>query len=234
VTLNKARFSLCRDDGTLDPESGCDVLFNPTEYATTKAAQFAEHAVPGLDAPIVQFVRGQAETMNLDLFFDTSDPGEDGRPRPVTAETDKFYRLVWVRGDKHAPPICWFSWGAVGFPGSFLDEDIGSQRRHGFRCVVDSVQQRFTYFAPDGVPLRAVLTVRLREYRTLSEQLDRLNRQSADHTRYHTVRQRETLAGIAAAVYGDPSGWRRIAAENNLSDPMELAAGTLLVIPPVR
>ena len=34
-----------------------EVQFNPTEYSLSKSNQFAEVAIPGLDSPVVQFVR---------------------------------------------------------------------------------------------------------------------------------------------------------------------------------
>ena len=35
--------------------------FNPTEYQLQKANNFAEIAIPGLESPPIQFVRGSAE-----------------------------------------------------------------------------------------------------------------------------------------------------------------------------
>ena len=49
----------------------------------------------------------------------------------------------------------------------------GNQRRNAFRCIVESVKQKFTLFSPEGVPLRATLTVTLREYRQLPRTLRR-------------------------------------------------------------
>ena len=43
--------------------------------------QFAEVAIPGLDAPIIQFVRGQSETLTLDLFFDSTEKGTVPTPK---------------------------------------------------------------------------------------------------------------------------------------------------------
>ncbi len=52
-----------------------DVQYNPTELAFDKQAQLAEIAIPGLDAPLQQFVRGNAEKLTLELFCDTTDQG---------------------------------------------------------------------------------------------------------------------------------------------------------------
>jgi nucleoid-associated protein YgaU len=52
----------------------------------------------------------------------------------------------------------------------------------------------------------------------------------------HRVVRGETLDRIAAAHYADSTRWRLIAEANAVVDPLEVAAGTLLVIPelPVR
>jgi len=206
------------------------VNFNPTEYTLNKAAQIAEVTIPGLDSPILQFVRGQTETLSLDLFFDTTESGMDDNATSVTTLTDRFYQLVKIDGKTHAPPICFFSWGDQ-FPGQRNYESTGSQQRHGFKCVVDSVRQRFTLFSSQGVPLRATLTVSLKEYKTLAEQIAELNKQSPDHTRVHVVQSGETLSRIAAASYNDPAQWRAVADENRLDDPLHLPPGTILSLP---
>ncbi len=207
------------------------VSFNPTEYTLNKGAQIAEIAIPGLDSPILQFVRGQTESLSLDLFFDSTDGGMDSNATPVTKQTDQFYQLIKIDGKLHAPPVVFFSWGPA-FPGNrTYTSTTGSQLRFGFQCVVESVRQRFTLFSPLGVPLRATLTVSLKEYKTLSEQLNELNLNSPDHTQSHVVQQGETLAQIAADVYNDPTQWRAIADENAILDPLNLTPGLLLQIP---
>ncbi len=233
----KARFTVVRANGSLDRSRRFEAIFNPTEYTLEKRVQVAEHAIPGLDSPVLQFVRGQNETMTFDLFFDTTGDGMGRRARAVTEETDKFFQLVKIDPEVHAPPVCMFSWGpARSFAGSRVPAPIESQarlRRGGFKCVVESIRQRFTLFSPRGVPLRATLTLTLREYKALGEQLRELNLRSTDQTHAHVVRQGETLSSIAAAVYDDPAVWRRIAAWNGLDDPLWLEPGAILELPPI-
>lgn len=228
----KATFQRVGPNGSLGPP--LVVMFNPTEYTLNKGAQIAEVTIPGLDSPILQFVRGQTETLSLDLFFDSTELGMDDTAVPVATLTDQFYQLVKIDGKTHAPPICFFCWGAV-FPGqrsyASLGGGTGSQQRHGFKCVVESVRQRFTLFSPLGVPLRATLTVALKEYKTLSEQIAEINKQSADHSHTHVVQLGETLSQIANEVYEDPSQWRAIADQNAILDPLDLKRGAVLEIP---
>jgi hypothetical protein len=228
----KATFQKVNSDGSLgDP---IPVSFNPTEYTLNKGAQIAEVTIPGLDSPVLQFVRGQSETLSLDLFFDSTENGMDDAATSVANLTDQFYQLVKIDGSTHAPPICFFCWGD-DFPGQrsygSIGGGTGSQQRHGFKCLVESVRQRFTLFSPQGVPLRATLTVSLKEYKTLSEQISELNKQSADHSHTHVVQIGETISQIAYEALEDPAQWRVIADQNALLDPLNLKPGTILEIP---
>ena len=147
----KATFQSVNQNGTLGPPLA--VNYNPSEYTLSKGAQIVEVAIPGLDSPILQFVRGQTESLSLDLFFDSTETGMDDSATSVTELTDPFYQLIKIDAQTHAPPICFFSWGAE-FPGQrdYASLGGGSQQRHGFKCLVESVRQRFYALWPAGRP----------------------------------------------------------------------------------
>lgn len=196
------------------------VQFNPPEYTIGKAAQIAEIAIPGIDAPILQFVRGQTRTLALELFFDTTRLGSTAtKVVDVRLLTDPIALLGRIQPRTHAPPRITFIWG-LGL---------------SFRAIVDNVQQKFTLFNPAGIPVRATLTVGFKEYKTLEEQLKELNLQSADHSKLRVVRERDTLARIAFEEYGDAAMWRLIADHNRhlLTDLRRLQPGMQLAIPAV-
>jgi nucleoid-associated protein YgaU len=210
-----------------------EVQFNPTEMTFAKSAQLAEIGIPGIDAPIQQFIRGQAEKLTLELFFDTTDSGMDAQATSVTTLTDRFYSLVKINSETHAPPVCQFAWNDPSFPGANLPGNYAQQKRLSFRCIVESVSQKFTLFTPQGIPLRATLSVTLREYKSLEQQLKELNLQSPDHTKSHVIKRGETLSGIASRVYNAPAEWRRLAAANGITDPRRLTPGRILEAPPI-
>lgn len=209
------------------------VQYNPTQFTTSKGAQIAEIAIPGIDSPVLQFVRGQNEKVSLELFFDSTKDGMDGSAKSVTEMTNPFYALVKMSGNQHAPTRCRFGWGTE-FPGLINNEGDISAKRKSFDCIVESVEQRFTLFNPEGVPLRAILTLQLREYKSLKTQLEQLNLRTADHTRIHTVQEGENLPQVAYQAYGDAAKWRLIARENNLLDPRKIYPGMTLVLPQLR
>lgn len=207
-----------------------DVQYNPTELSFDKQAQLAEIGIPGLDAPIQQFVRGNAEKLTLELFCDSTDGGTGAGARSVTEETDKFYQLVKIIPERHAPPVVTFLWHHR-FPGDSLGEAWGNQRRNSFTGVAESVRQRFTMFSAEGVPLRATITLVLREFRPIEQQLLELNLSSPDRTHGHLLAVGETLSAIAGRYYDRPGEWRRIADENGIEDPRRLQPGRMLAVP---
>jgi nucleoid-associated protein YgaU len=220
VSLTKAVIEIDpRDRGPKLP-ARITVQFNPAEYSLSKGAQIAEIAVPGIDSPILQFVRGQNEKLTLELFFDTTSDGMGETPvTDVRNLTAPVYQLVKIQSNTHAPPRVRFVWG----------------QGLSFRAIVESIQQKFTVFNPAGIPLRASLAVTFREYKTLEEQLNELNLQSSDHSKQRVVRLHDTLSRIAFEEYGDPGKWRAIADEPAnaavLANPRLLVPGMRLIVP---
>jgi nucleoid-associated protein YgaU len=188
------------------------VLFNPKEYSIEKSNQFQSTTVPGLSTPITQFVSGSAQTLTMELFFDSYEKGED-----VRDYTGKLTALLDIDADLHAPLICKFIWG-----------------KPEFKATLERVSQRFTMFLDSGIPVRATLSVTFKEYKTITEQLQSPPRESADRTKRRVIKQGDTLWLIADREYGDPDLWRPIAEANKIDNPRILEIGKEIIIPPLR
>ncbi len=221
MALTKAKIEILDSDaiGTNLPDRFFEVQFNPTEYTLNKAAQIAEVGIYGIDSPILQFIRGQNEKLSIELFFDTTtESGMGEGARDVRELTKPFYQLVKIQPKTHAPPRIQLTWG----------------QGLSFKAIVESVQQKFDLFNPQGLPLRATLTLSLREYKTLEEQLAELKLESADHSKQRVVKRGDTLSSIANEEYGDPRAWREIVKENpHITNLRKPTPGTLLLIPPL-
>ena len=106
------------------------VKYAPAELTFAKGAQYAEVAIPGLELPVLQFVRGEATTLSMDLFFDSTEGGTGASAQSVTAEVEKFHKLVSIKGDLHHPPLVQVTWGD-DFPGaSFGESEPGRADLH--------------------------------------------------------------------------------------------------------
>ncbi|WP_314849371.1 LysM peptidoglycan-binding domain-containing protein [Treponema lecithinolyticum] len=195
----------------LDTNDEIEVLFNPKEYVIEKKTPWAEQNVFGMDSPPVQFTIGERKRLSMELFFDTSEEKSD-----VRSYTGKMEELMVVNAQEHRPPLLRFSWGTLSFD-----------------CVLEDMVQRYTLFANDGTPLRAILKVVFKEYATAATQLSNTRRESADHTKRLVVREGESLASLAAREYNDAGKWRVIADANNIDDPENIASGTIVELPPL-
>ncbi|MGR9072437.1 MAG: CIS tube protein [Gammaproteobacteria bacterium] len=223
-----------------------EVQHNPTELSLDKSSQLAEIAIPGLDAPLQQFVRGQAEKLSIELFFDSTGEGGTGAGAvSVTKYTDKIYMLGKVESNSHAPPVVTFIWG-FNMSGDHLADAMSrdsialgsapatNQTRYSFTGVVESIRQRYTLFSPLGVPLRATINLVLREYRPLDQQLYELGLNSPNKTHRRMLKNGDSLSGLSGEVYGQPGLWRKIADENAIDDPRRLETGTAVSIPAIK
>jgi len=185
------------------------VMFNPPEYSLEKSNQFAEVDIPGLGSSPLQFVKGNVQTLRMELFFDTTDTGID-----VRTFTEPVVGFTALNAETHAPPKLLFVWGSLAFP-----------------CVLESLTQRFDYFNPAGLPLRARLTVALKGYDLLESLLASIPLESADRVKTWIVKTGDTLQAIAGNEYGDPTQWRPIAQANDIDNPLVLQPGQTLIIP---
>lgn len=243
MNLQKAFFE------NLETKKQIEVQYNPTDLNFSKSAQFAEIAIPGLDAPLQQFIRGGTETLTVELFFDTTDEGMDEQASSVTKLTEQFYELVKQNPKTHAPPRCRFAWGqppkkipntgGIKIPkDAKLPKDKLSLNKavsdapFSFTCIVENIDRKFLLFSPEGTPLRARVTVKLREYQNIKQMVAKL--QTADHTKVTILKRRERLDQIAANEYETSTEWRRIAEANNIDDPRKIPPGTALIIPAIR
>jgi hypothetical protein len=195
------------------PDPLIPLRFNPTEYQLQKGNNFAEIGIPGLESPPIQFVRGSSEKLSAELLVDTSDTLDDVRVRYV----EKLRALMNINIELHAPPIVRFVWDRQVFVG-----------------VLESLNTTYVLFTREGVPIRAKLSVTLKEYRPAAVQVKERPTSSPDFDKNWVVRRGDTLSSIAGAVYRDAGKWRAIAANNGIADPRRLAPGRVLALPRLR
>ncbi len=184
------------------------VMFNPEEYSLDLGNTFAEIGIPGLQTSPIQYVRGNIRNLKMELFFDTYEQKSD-----VRLETRRITALLDKDAAAQAPPILLFSWGSLNF-----------------KCVLEIAGQRFTMFLNDGTPVRATLSVSFKEFEQVKVEIERGLFIGPPTVR--NIIEGDTLSKIAGQVLGDPGAWREIAELNNIDNPLKLAPGLSLIIPP--
>jgi hypothetical protein len=183
------------------------VMFNPEEYSLEQGNEIAEIGVPGLATSPVQYIRGRARTLQMELFYDTYELRSD-----VRAHTQRIVRLLDPDARTHAPPVLLFLMGSFSF-----------------QCVLVEANQQVTMFLPDGTPVRARLSVRFQEYVRLEVETRRGF--FVGPPTLHQIGDGDRLPDLAATYLGDPRRWRELAEANGVDDPLHLAFGAPLVMP---
>lgn len=202
------------------PVKSIKVLFNPTEYTISKSVSWDSEGKKDkrFNAPAIDFGGGGSRQLSLKLFYDVTEPINGRMIRDVREETSKLAQLTRIDRDLQYPPLVRVSWGNApkgsGFP---------------FTGAITSLNQTFVLFSGNGEPLRANIDVTLLEY--INQEMDLLET-DPEMTTYR-VKRGDTLTNITAAMYGEPSQWRRIAEANGIDDPRNLTPGKVLSIPEI-
>ncbi len=205
----------------LDTDDKIEFEFNPTEYTISKTNNWATASTVGENVGELEFSGGNPIELTMALVFDTSLTGEDVQGK----YTSKLWKLTMVNQSnanattgRARPPRCEFRWGG----------------NWSFQAVATTINEKLTLFLPDGTPIRSEMNLTLKQAKDEGEfPFQNPTSGGAVGYRSHTVRQRETLDGIAAAEYGEARHWRYIAEANHIDNPLTLRPGRVLRLPPL-
>lgn len=206
----------------LELEGGQKVpcLYNPESLSVGRRNSWLASPMPGKGVPTLRYAGAAGGWMRVDLCFDTTATGTS-----VTEHTSKVMKLMDVDPqlpgtdpgrNNGRPPTVVFHWGEL----------------HSFRAVVTDIGLGFTYFSASGIPLRADVSLELRQYEDSTAFSKQNPTSGTPHpSRVHRVQPAETLDRISARYLGDATEWRRLAVANGIEDPLALRPGMLLDIP---
>lgn len=207
------------DENHLPKLGGISVpcMFNPYEYTVSKSNTFTEKSKNAADTPHSEFSKSGAQTLKLNLTFDTYETKRD-----VSLQTNQLWKLMMVKtrqfrrqNERVEPPQVAFIWGVFRFV-----------------AFITNMTQKFTLFTNEGVPVRAKVDVTFTQY-TDENDYPGQNPTSGGGPieRIWLVRAGDRLDMIAAEIYRDATKWRMIAEHNDIFNPLVLRPGQRLVIP---
>jgi hypothetical protein len=109
------------------------------------------------NAMALEFTGAEGRGMTLELLFDGFEKNES--PNTVAEKVAVLEKLATIREPdskkdaERIPHKCVVTYKAIG----------------KFVCVIESLTTKYTMFAPDGTPLRATCTVKLKEAGTVTK-----------------------------------------------------------------
>jgi len=204
--------------------------FNPKELKLEDTASWKSSDEQGKPKPLLTYEKGEAASLTMDIIFDTTDQGGtsiQGRIDALRAFLNTSIPVTNAGGQSKRPPYIDFNWKSFKFEG-----------------VCEKVAASVLMFKADGTPVRAKVTVTLKERQvetgngstsiaagasvTLSSMGSMVSGAGVS-TRTTTAQSNQTASQAAAAAGTDVRTLMK--ANPQISDPTDIPAGTQLVIP---
>lgn len=209
----------------LDDNVEYEVMFNPTDYTESIEAMMdspaggrAENPPKNTSNGDSSFYRVTLKDFTIKLPFDTYNTKNHTKEdvRKLTQKIADLVRPTSTGKKTKRPPVCLFSWGKFTYKGT-----------------ITRVDRKFTMFLADGTPVRAELTVNFKTEESPEEKQQ--NRYPEACRKIWIVKGGDRLDLIAHRALKDPNLWRKIAEENDITDPLEFPTiddiGRTLIIP---
>ena len=192
-----------------------EAMLNPTELSCSRKNRYEATQSAQTSRPQQAYVGGDPDKLQVDLLLDGT--GVIGEALPIGPRLESLLLLTRFQGDGHKPYYVHLHWGSFSFRGILTQADV-----------------TYKLFDRFGEPLRAAVKLSLTEALSPKEVAAQDAANSPDLHQTWQVEDGQTLDGIAARVYGDPSMWRPLAAANRLTNPRHVVTGQVLLLPPME
>lgn len=201
----------------VDGGESFEVQYNPKELKFDKPVSWKEHNDQG-QAGALEFQKVTPATIQIELMFDTTKDGSDVRESWVNKLLSLTNPEVTPSDGESAelgkkrPPIVWFFWGNFDFYG-----------------VIESVNATYIMYSYNGNPIRAKVTVKMKEWTPKSDYASSGDSEGYDSTPVVLVQVSggQTLSSVASQ-YGTTA--QQIGEDNGIDDLMGDYSGSSVVV----
>jgi hypothetical protein len=185
-----------------------EVMINPATYSTTTTVVFTEQKkLSKVPPPVLSL-----PTLVLD---GTGVVPCKGTARSVDDQLQALTEVLFDVGqvnDKDAQPVVKVAWGEMRFEGR-----------------AQSMEVKYTLFTPEGVPLRASVTLRL--VAPGQAETDKPQKGKSAKIERQLAAMAGTLSQLCFESYRDPSLDQQVARDNGLTSIRNVPPGTRLTLP---
>jgi hypothetical protein len=213
--LSKLKIIAYPDDRFQEGGTSIDMPVNPGKYQIKYGVEYNEDQEQGTQGNNPPYSRTLPENIHFEFLIDGTGvvPGS----RDVSTKVEEFKETVYkVDGEIHRPKFLKLLWGDLSF-----------------NCVLKDLKINYTFFKPDGTPVRALLHATflqiVEEKRREAEQ--GYNSPDLTHVRY--VKEGDTLPLMTYRIYGDPALYIQVAKYNGIRNFRDIAPHTRIVFPPI-
>lgn len=207
-------------DGNYKKETGSlMVQINPKSYQLQKGIQYDKNKEQGNTKSSETFSGYKTEELSFEIVIDCTGvvPGtgeEDMAYDKVKVLEDLLYRY---RGKIHRPAFVILAWGTILFKGQLR-----------------SLKTDYTLFKPDGMPLRAKVSLSFGGFMSKEEATKEAVQSSPDMSHLMVVRAGDSIAAMCEEIYGDSTLVDEVARVNGLCGFRQVKPGTELLFPHLK
>jgi hypothetical protein len=218
------------DDGEMDDKSNAGGGMNSTETAageSFKPKVFKGYNCPDLTIDTIVDATGVLPIVesNKKLLF-----AKGSTTQPSVQEYIKTLKTVCYDFVKecHGPPYLAVAWGSV-----FLTQsnDPALKETSIFKCLLSSMDVKYTLFSAEGHPVRAEIQLKFRGFQDAES---RAKGNSPDLSHVVDVKYGDNLPALCKKIYGSPEFFLQVARINNLPSIYAIEPGMKLLFPPLE
>ncbi|MCI3944232.1 hypothetical protein K0038_01240 [Pseudomonas syringae] len=192
-------------------------MLNPEKLQWGRQVQYNEASAPDSSAPTSKYNKTNSEKLSFELVIDCTGV-VDSKRVDLPEEMAQLSRVIYdYNGTVHRPNYVIINWGG-GL---------------AFRGVLTGFNTSYTFFKPDGTPLRAKVSLEFASYIDSVTLARKDKKASPDMSHLVSIVEGDTLPQIADDIYRDPGYYLHIAQVNKLDKFRHLKPGTVLSVPPL-
>jgi hypothetical protein len=199
-----------------------EVRINPADYTSKFEISYNDRQPMGGNALQPKFNSAGEREFELDIVMDGTGVVPPTSPNStgidVNSQLEDLKNVVYkVVGKEHQPNTVMLVWGSYKFVGRLTTMDV-----------------QYTLFKPSGVPLRAKIKMKFKQYVGPTEAANSVSKTSPDLTHSIDVRAGDTLPLLCFRIYKNSAYYLEVAKFNGITNFRNLRPGTRLSFPPLR
>lgn len=193
------------------------VMINPESIKWDRSIEYNNQQAPDSSSGSQKYQSTPSDKLSFDIVIDCTGI-VDAKRLDLNAEIEALKNIVYTyNGDIHRPNFVKVQWG----------KDIM------FKGVLASFDTSYTFFRPDGSPLRAKLSLAFTQYISVKTLEKKQKKASPDVSHLVTVVEGMSLPQLCLNIWNDDANYVQVAQFNDLNKFRNLKGIEKLVFPPI-
>jgi nucleoid-associated protein YgaU len=219
--LEKLQILAYSDENLTQSVGQYSVQINPEKYSQQYSTELVSNKSLTTGGVTTKFVTQMPQDLDLEFYLDATGvvqpTGNANKVTSVADEIGKFNAVVYsYNGNIHSPNYLRILWGKLSFD-----------------CRMSGMGVEYLLFSPSGVPLRAKLSPKFKQYLSSQKLALESKNSSPDLTHYRTVAAGDSLPLMCHRIYRDSKYYVDVARVNRLVDFRNLEPGQRIFFPPL-